>query len=317
MARSSRSKRNETEIEADRLFILSLLERAGSAISAIEVQSALNDRRRAYARQYTLALGGSEEDAERAAEEAPLSVQTVRTEIRRIQDRLREGTQAGAAAWLDDQISDVRSDYDRTFKTEDAIVGDLELSRTHAWRRQKGLPVAVGADNGDPPRKELQTVEVVRYDEERAALGSLYSQLDKILERRSKLRTEMRLLRFGRDWMRAVTVQEAEISQTFAQLVSGADESPGLAHDRVVEAYGRELQALCASSEISLGMGDPALVRMETARVRRQANRVRQLRDYAEFVDLSNGDEGREGRDVFITEWIVKKPNEPLPEPTH
>ena len=129
--------RGDVELEADRLFLLSLLQKGGTEISATQAAKILNGRRRDAARETALALGKTEEEAIAAGDAATLSVQSVRHDVRIALERLRSGSTAVSAVLLDDQIGEVREDLEATYRIDEEVWRDLERSRRPSSSRTR------------------------------------------------------------------------------------------------------------------------------------------------------------------------------------
>ena len=291
--------RGDVELEADRLFLLGLLQKGGTEISATQAAKILNDRRRAAAHDTALALGKTEQEAEAAGAAATLSVQSVRRDVRIVLERLRDGSAAVSAVFIDDQITEVRVDLEATYRIDDEVWRDLERSRRLAWSR------TTGRSSGSGPDAKVIPEKLVRYAQDVAADAALYGVLQRNFRHRSDLRRELRALRYGRQWFPSRGEEE-----TFAQALTDLSD-PAKARGAALALYARELETLYRAEALEIGAGSPELLAMERMRVQKLHTRARMIREYLPLVD----EEGRaEGRGY---ELVVKRvgPGAPAEEP--
>lgn len=257
--------RNPTEIEADRLFILKLRREGGQRMkSIVQVARVLNERRAAAAKEFSLVMGRSPEEADADGQAARLSVQTVRRDLRVVDERIRKGADAAAAAWLDEQIDATQHDIERTYVIDEQVAEDLERSRSEVVTSTRGVP-----GENDEGEVILVTKDVTtRRRANGPARAELYQILVRNVELRMKLRAEMRTLRYGQAWF-ANRVEEATFSQTIVDL-----HDPDKARDAAVALYRREVEALVRSEKMEIGPMPAEILAAERHRVQRLATRV-------------------------------------------
>lgn len=257
--------RNETEIEADRLFILTLRRQGGQAMNSVtQVARVLNEKRAAAAREFALALGKSDDEAEEAADAARLSVQTVRRDLRVVDERLRRASEATAAVWLDDQIADVQADIERTYEIDQQILDDLQRSRDEVHTQTEGVPQG---------ERNIRTTRVLtRRRASAPASADLYQALIRTMEYRGRLRGELLRLRYGRDWF-ANRVEERNFVQSIVDL-----DDPEKAREAAMALYRREVEALIRTEKMDIGPMPPEVVQAERLRVQRLAGRIGAVR---------------------------------------
>ena len=292
--------RSETEAEADRLFILAALRSSGNnKIAVADLAKILNDSRSEKARALALAFGKTEEEADAAARGARLSERSIERDVSIVVSRLREAQTSAAAVMLDDQIEECRRDIEGTYALDEMAIADLERSR----RRQKTKTIGRAQGEGKPP----VAVEVVsEREEDLPGEAALYAVLQTNIERRIRLRTEMRTLRFGKQFLPAA--EGAVTVATFAQLQTG-EESAKTARERAIDLYEREMASL-GEAEKMLGPVSPEIAALERLRIQRQQTRVRQLREFIHFTEPGEG--GQKSYELAIVQrgWSAETETE-------
>lgn len=281
----AKTLRTEAEQEADRLWLMGLIQTGGADFSPIRAWELLNNRRGELARRAALAAGQSPEAAESAADDACLTVQSVRRDIRIVLARVRAAAEARAAVFLDDQLRSCQLEIEATFERDDEILSDLERSRRTRWTKTRGVAPGGGAPAAPVP------VEIVSYREDEApGLAALYGRLAENSRLRMALRGEMRLLYFGRRGLAVEDDQAPTVGvATFAQLVTRLSD-PEKARDAAMQLFARELASLVSSESMPVPAELAALERM---RVQRSESRVRLLREFVRATAPGDTEDGR------------------------
>lgn len=327
--------RNSTEIEADRLFLLSLLRKSGRDLNIQEATDVLNARRAAAAREYAMVLGKSEGEVEEAVANSALPRLVVAADIAAVRNSLQHAIEAGAASWLDNQLRELQRDREQTYAIDEMALAELERSRKMVSRKTRGIPIfgdedpeeleqeiqeLIDAADGAPLASKgkipqlrsrakkmslgvkaqgMQAVEITEREDEMGGQPRFLEILSMNIMRRIELRQEERMLMFGREWARKVSKADQKSAVTFAKLLTGKKNAVD-AEQAVLEAYQEELQQLVLAEEMELGPSTPAMLHMEKLRVQRQEQKLRELREY---MKLNNGD----GDGTKIIEVVFEK----------
>lgn len=279
--------RSEVEAEADRVFILAALRASGnSPLTAAEIGAILNERRSETARALALATGKTAEEADAAALGARLSDRSIQRDINLVIDRLREASTSVAAVMLDDQIGQCHRDIEATYALDEMAIADLERSR----RRQKTKTIGRSTGKGEKP----VPVEIVsEREEDLPGEAAIYAVLQTNIERRIRLRTEMRTLRFGKQFLPTAAASAIE---TFAQVKTG-EESAKTAREKAIDLYEKEIASL-GEAERMLGPVSPEIAALERLRIQKQQTKIRALREFVRLTEPS--EDGRKSYEFAI-----------------
>lgn len=261
-------KRNATEVKADRLYVLKLKTAGGLAMKyAPAVHKALNAKRIEVAESFAREIGGTEEEIHAAGLRSVVSEQTVRRDIRAVDEGLKRGQLAGSALLIDQQMDQVKEEIEKTLVNEEEIYRDLALSRGFKQTQTRGVPHAE-----DGQGRKIETVEVVERQRDGSGSPALWMVLIRNAQLRIQLREELLGLQYGRVWF-ANRPQEATFKQ---RLVDMSD--PQAAQQAVQELYDRELQALMRAETLELGPMPPELLAAERLRVQMMTQRLKDVR---------------------------------------
>lgn len=200
--------RNDVEREDDRAVISGILLKGGAELTTIDVWRALNHHRQTIARETALQTGKTPEDADAVAREAQVSIRTVRSDIRVLENRVQNASLAGTAALLDNQVREIQEEIETTLEMDEEILSDLEASRRAG-----------------------------------AADQALYGRFQANALLRIKLRAEKRVVCMGR---MSIPIDVAAVNQTMAQAISGLDD-PEAANEACLRLIRRELVELTAA----------------------------------------------------------------------
>lgn len=288
---ATRPWRGDTEAELDRLFLTGLLQQAPE-LSGPEAAHLLNERRCDLARKSAIARGKGGKELEEIVEAARLSVQSVNRDIRIVRGRAQQAAAAAMGVRLDDQIASVWAELEASHHREEAIMVDLERSRSPAFVRTRGKQTGKTKVVDGQTVKEIEPTEVVRWRQEEGAVqAALYGRLQAEVKIRMELRAEHRMLWLGRQFV--PDAASAEADQTIAQAVLDMNGDPNVARETALLLLRRELRSLATSGETPLS-GD--MIRLEQARISTTINRVKGLREY---MRLADGEAGTNGHRTF------------------
>lgn len=324
--------RNELEREFDLLFIANLARQMGSDFSVAHASRLLNAMRANVAREYALALGLDDEDVEEAVEQSQISGESIRHQVAVAMERLRQRTIGGMAVLLDTQVAEVHMEIEQSYKREDSILKDIELSRRPKRRVTKGYfrkgDGAQVSENGqealrlvgalDVPEDQRQRLseiisegmatstvepeELTTYADEVPAKAALYGRLTAESGNRRKLREELRALYYGREFM-ARSHEGAEQYRSQAQAVI-QEGNQYQSEDAAVAAMEHELKFLISSEQMDLGPWTPEMVRMQRQRTQDHLARIRGLK---ELREMSRG--GKDGeKDDYVLRVVDLDP---------
>lgn len=314
----ARAKRNDTERELDLLFLVMTCRKFGPEFNGVKATRMLNAMRANVARQQTLALGGTEEDAEEAAREAQLSEQAVRRQWRLAKQRITEVGRMGLGLLLDEQMAEVNAELEESYQASQMILEDIERSRTRRLRRTRGefrdaaeqlefteagnealaliqgLGVGASAEGQrlvaivaeTMAKTPVEPREMVTTVEDRAATAALYARLVAERGERRKLREELRQLCYGSDLVAA-----SKDRRSYVQVLANEDD-PEKAREIAIEALQDEARHLIASEEMGVGPWTPDSMRHQRARTTDVLNRLKLVRGLGEAA-------GSGGRGTF------------------
>ena len=252
--------RNAIERDADRVFLIHLFRSAGGHLQVNEAARILNDRRAAAAREVAAALGRNEREIEEAGERARLNVSTISRDVTAIRASLQEVVRAGAAGWIQQQLDDLDRDYERTYELEGYALEELARSRQVTSEKRHGEMMQDGTER-------WQRIE--SYREDRAGNSALLRIIGDQLDRRQRLRQEQRSLLFGKAWVEQSQERGNETRRSIAEIMSGTEDDPAAAAERVRSLYESELQRLILDESMELGPAAPEYVQMERLRLER------------------------------------------------
>lgn len=269
--------RNDHEREFCRLYISGLLQKGGRKTHAVEVWRLLNRRLVKNAKEAAQQAGKSPEEVAEAGEEAGISLQTVRADLRVLLGGAQEAWLAGAAVFLDDQLAQIVDDIEETYSLAEEIRDDLV--RTRAAARTRGAQVRKMVEG-----REITVIEPTEVVREPAAAATLYGRLIEVFRLRQKLRAEERTVRFGR--LHVPDPEEGEEEErTLAEIVSEIDD-PETARQACLRYLRREMKNLARAAKVPLA-GDMA--QMNLARTRQMESELRTFREYVRLPPEQRG----------------------------
>jgi hypothetical protein len=311
----ARAYRGDTEAELDRLFLTGLLQQAPD-LTGTEAAHLLNERRGEMARKAGIAKGKSGKELDEIVEAAKLSVQSVNRDIRIVRGRAQQAAAAAMGVRLDDQIAAVWAELEASHLRDEAIMHDLERSRSPASIRTRGHQTGKTKIVDGKEVNEVKPTEIVRWRQEEGAVQvQLYGRLQAEVKLRMELRAEHRMLWLGRQFV--PDAASAEADQTLAQAVLDMNGDPSVARETALLLLRRELRSLAASGETPLA-GD--MIRLEQSRIATTINRVKGLREYMRLADGEAGNNGHRSFEVFFQEVAPRAAGAPstlpaLPDP--
>ncbi len=276
----ARAKRNELDRLMDQRFLTELYFQYGEQFNATMATELINARRAASARSCAEGLGLQGEDAEEMVRDSQLTPQTVRRDLRDLQDRVRTAAELGGAGLLDSQLARLERRLDaideqlaQVDADEQALLGDIERSRTGSWQRVSGeLHSKDGQVTSQSPQKMLS------HTNDGAADPRLWDKYlkchdkrEKLLERESRLMRDQRLLVLGRQWFAG----QGE-GGSFAQALTEAT-TPDAARTLVMQRLAEEVDRLPYGGDV-MGSMPIEIARAHQAAVRAQVGRMNAIK---------------------------------------